>query len=533
MKKNNFMEGAIIATIAIIISKILGVLYVIPFYDIIGEKGGALYGYAYNIYNMFLIISSAGIPLAISKITSEYEAKKEYDKKNAMFAIAKKIIYCFSLFSFLICFIFAKPIATLILGELSGGNTIADVTFVIRCVAFALLVVPILSVSRGYLQGHKYITASSLSQVIEQFIRIAVILIGSYVAIKILNIPLTYAVGISVFSACVGAIIGYIYLYFKMRKIKNLKKVDLQKVNKKEKKEIISKLIGYSIPFIIINIANSIYNTTDMILLIRGLNMLGYSAADIETISSIFTTWGSKLISIVNAFATGLVISLIPSLVSAYTLKNEDEVNLYFNKTLQVLLFIILPLTIFMSIFSSQIWNVFYGSNYYGPIIFRYTILVAFFDSAYIMICSALQGLYKTKLIYIAVLSGLITNVILDLPLIFLFNQLNIYPFYGAITATVIGYIVSLTIPLYSLHKNDNFNYKTTIKLIPKLIVSIVLIIIMGFLLKNYLPLPNSRLTSIVYLAFMGLIIMGLYYIMNFKIINTILSQKFTKYFKK
>ena len=66
MKKNGFMEGAIIATIAIIISKVLGVLYVIPFYKIIGEQGGALYGYAYNIYNIFLIISSAGIPLAIS-----------------------------------------------------------------------------------------------------------------------------------------------------------------------------------------------------------------------------------------------------------------------------------------------------------------------------------------------------------------------------------------------------------------------------------------------------------------------------------
>ena len=59
MKKNEFIEGALIATIAIIISKILGVLYVIPFYKIIGENGGSLYGYAYNIYNFFLIISSA------------------------------------------------------------------------------------------------------------------------------------------------------------------------------------------------------------------------------------------------------------------------------------------------------------------------------------------------------------------------------------------------------------------------------------------------------------------------------------------
>lgn len=533
MKKNSFMEGAIIATLAIIISKIIGVLYVIPFYDIIGEKGGALYGYAYNIYNIFLIISSAGIPLAISKITSEYETKKEYDKKNAMFEISKRVIYIFSIVSFLICFLFAKPIASLILGELSGGNTINDVTFVIRCVSFALLIVPILSISRGYLQGHKYIAASSLSQVIEQIVRIGVILIGSYVAIKILNIPLTYAVGISVFSACIGAIIGYIYLYAKMKKVKHLKKVDIKTISKEDKTEIIKKIVGYSIPFIIINIANSLYNTTDMILLIRGLNILGYSAQDIETISSIFTTWGSKLISIVNSFATGLVISLIPSLVAAYTNKNQEEVNMYFNKTLQVLLFVILPLTIFMSIFSTQIWNVFYGESYYGPIIFKFTILVAFLDSAYIMICSALQGLYKTKLIYIAVIFGLLTNLILDLPLILLFNKIGIYPFYGAITATVIGYTVSLGIPLYSLYKKDNFSYKETFNLLPKLILSIIIIIIISILFKQIIPTPNNRLFKIVYLGIMGLIVFGTYYALNIKIVNSILGQKLGKFFKK
>ena len=64
-----------------------------------------------------------------------------------------------------------------------------------------------------------------------------------------------------------------------------------------------------------------------MILIIRGLTNLGYSAKDVETISSIFTTWGSKLITIVKAFATGLTISLIPSIVSAYVKKDMDKAN--------------------------------------------------------------------------------------------------------------------------------------------------------------------------------------------------------------
>ena len=67
MKKNSFIGGAFVSTMAIIMVKIIGVIYVIPFNALIGEKGGALYGYAYNIYALFLSISSAGLPFAVSK----------------------------------------------------------------------------------------------------------------------------------------------------------------------------------------------------------------------------------------------------------------------------------------------------------------------------------------------------------------------------------------------------------------------------------------------------------------------------------
>jgi O-antigen/teichoic acid export membrane protein len=75
MKKNSFKEGAFIATFAIIFTKIIGIIYVIPFYKIIGDKGGALYGYAYTMYSTFLLLSTVGVPLAMSKLVSEYNAK--------------------------------------------------------------------------------------------------------------------------------------------------------------------------------------------------------------------------------------------------------------------------------------------------------------------------------------------------------------------------------------------------------------------------------------------------------------------------
>ena len=212
MKKNSFLEGTIIATMAIVFVKILGMLYVIPFYSIVGSRGGALYSYAYNIYLIFLGISSAGLPSAISKIISEYNALGNKDAKNIAYNQVKKIIFIFAGLSFLLLFFFAEEIARFIIGDLSGGNTITDVAFVIRAVSPAILVVPFLSITKGYLQGHKYVSPSSVSQLIEQIVRIAVILIGSYLVIKVFNGSVSLAVGISVFGAFVGCLCAYLYL---------------------------------------------------------------------------------------------------------------------------------------------------------------------------------------------------------------------------------------------------------------------------------------------------------------------------------
>ena len=81
LKKNSFIQGTLIASFSLIFIKIIGALYVIPFYKIIGESGGTLYSYAYNIYTLFLNISTAGIPIAMSMIISEYLALEMYDAK--------------------------------------------------------------------------------------------------------------------------------------------------------------------------------------------------------------------------------------------------------------------------------------------------------------------------------------------------------------------------------------------------------------------------------------------------------------------
>lgn len=530
LRKTSFLEGAFFATLCIIISKILGVIYVIPFYKVIGEQGGTLYGYAYNIYNVFLTISTAGIPLAISKLTSEYNTLNMHDKKTRMYNLATKAIIFFSITAFLICFIFAPQLSNIIIGELEGGNTIKDVTFVIRLISFALLIIPFLSIERGYLQGHRYIKEPSISQVIEQIVRIAIILLGSYLCVYIFKLPTRHAVGISVFAAALGGISAYIYLNNIVKRNKNQIGLNIiPKTTKDEDKEIIKKIIFYSIPFIIINLANTLYTSTDMVLVIRTLPKLGFAATDTEFISSVFTTWGVKFNTIITSISTGLIISLIPNMVKDYTEKNMDAVNNNFNKCLKIILLIIAPLSIFLSGMSNSVWNLFYGANEYGQMIIKYTIIVTIFDCMYMVNNSLLQSLNKPKIIYSSVILGLLTNLILDIPLMNLFYKLNLPAYYGAITATLLGFLVSNGLSIVYLKKELQFNYKETIKTIPRFIISIIILILLILGFNKILPTNSqSKLIQLFNLVITGIVCGSIYLIINFKHIKKLLPAKIT-----
>jgi len=396
-----------------------------------------------------------------------------------------------------------------------------------------------LAISRGYLQGHGYIRPASFSQVIEQIVRVIVILGGSYFVLNILDLSLTTAVGVAVFGACAGAIAAYVYLINKMNKVKKDGIVDTNELKKEERLEIAKKIVLYSIPFIITNIANSLYNSTDMILLIRGLDYLNFNAIDIETISSVFTTWGHKLNTIVTSIATGIAISLVPNIAKSYAKKDFEDINIKFNKTLQIFFYVAMPLAIFMSVFAKEIWQIFYGisSNdpisYYGPIIFRFSIITAAVDALYIMICNGLQGLNKSKLIYISVGLGLLINLCLDIPLMILFNNIGIYPYYGAIAATIIGYSISLIIPLVTLKKKYNLNYSSTIKKLPKLFGIYLIMILLSLGYRGIINNVNGRMIMIPLIGIIGIILVILYYFLNKKEIEEILGGNIIEIIKR
>lgn len=525
LKQNSFLNGAFIATFGIVISKILGMVYVIPFYAIIGGTGGALYGYAYTIYNLFQSLSCAGIPNAISKIISEYHTLGYEDAKEKAFMIGRRLAIIMGFTIFIILFVFAPIISKAILGDLQGGNTLEDVTMVVRVIATAILIVPTLSIYRGYFEGHKFITLPSLSQIVEQIVRVFIIVLGSFLTIKVFNLSLQTGIGVAVFGATAGAFVAYLYLLDKMKKNREAfaiaKNVDSKDIPKITGKEILKKIFWYALPFIMIDVFKSCYDFIDMVTLVKTMvNDIGYTTVQAENVMSVISTWGNKINMIIVSISTGMIISLIPNLTSASVKGDKKDVNLKINQTLKVLLFISVPMTIGLSLLSIPVWNVFYGSkSAYGADILKYFVFVALIISSYTALVSIVQVLKYYKEVLISLVVGVCLKLGLNVFLINLFAKLGFVPVYGSITATIIGYGVGIILCLFFLKKKCDVKYSDTLKILWKIALANLAMIVVILLFKFIIPMNvTRRLLNIPIIIVYTLLGAGTYFLISKKL---------------
>jgi O-antigen/teichoic acid export membrane protein len=372
-----------------------------------------------------------------------------------------------------------------IIGSLKGGNTAEDVAFVIRCLSPAVLLIPFLSITKGFLQGHKYISASSMSQLIEQIVRIFVILAGSFLAYKVFKGTLSLAVGIAVSGAFFGGLAAYLYLKRVINK-NNLLKESRTKDNISNR-DITKKIIIYAIPFVIISVINSLYNETDQILVLRLLEYLKFDAKEVENIAAAIATWSPKICIIINAMAMGMTMSLVPTIVSSFAKKDHKDVERQINKTLSMIVFVSLPLSIGISVLSNSIWTLFYTPSEIGGTILRLMAFSALLGNLVMIVSTLCQSVNKYHAVYIVAILGLVLNAGLDIPIMILYNKIGLPTYLGSITATMIGYSISILIGLLILRKENKYSYTNAFKnilksLIPGLSMLFVLVLVNHFL---------------------------------------------------
>ena len=528
LKKNSFIQGTIIASMSLIFIKILGAIYVIPFYKIIGEEGGTLYSYAYNIYSLFLNISTAGIPIAMSMIVSEYLALEMYDAKERSKKVGTRLITILAIVSFLIVFFGSPYLAKFLLSSESGGHSVEDVSLVIKTISFCLLIIPFLSVLKGYLQGHKYIAPSSVSQVLEQIVRIIIVLFGSYIAINILKFSVATGVSVALTGAFFGGLIAFIYLKIKVR---NNKEAFPKPVKKDSVKDSVltKKILTYCIPIVMVAIIDNLYTLVDIKLIVKGLNIVGFSAMDAEVISGIVATWAPKICTIIIAIATALTTNIIPHVTSSYIKKDISGVIYRVNQAVSTMLIITIPMSLLLLVLSNEAYAVFYGASKYGSLVLKASAVSHLFFGLWSVLNTSLQSLKKFKIIYLNSCIGLFCNALLDVPIIMLLHKLGLPAYIGTVIATCIGYTISISIVVSYLKKDMNFNFRRALETFKNIIIPSIIMIIPIIIMKHYIHFELTRWTALLSVIVYGLFGASIYLFITYK--NKSLENVFGKEF--
>lgn len=492
MKKNGFVEGAVIAYVAIVITKILGALYNIPFYEIIGERGSIIYSFAYNIYVLFLDVSTSGIPIAISIVISEYASKGMYRTKEKAYSLGLKIVVAVSLLAFVVLQVFASQLAGFFLTDMTDGVSIEEVALAIRAVSFCLLIVPFLSMKRGYLQGHKCLSTSSTSQVIEQIVRIVFVLAGASLVIYAFKLGTIIGVCVALFGASVGAGSALVYLLIKSRQSKDLFICEVEDEPESNGK-ILKKIFTYCVSIVLVSVSTSLYSIVDMKLLLVGLQEVGFSEYDTQTITSIASTWIPKICMIVVALSMGLTNSIAPHMAESFANGKMDEVKFKLNQGIGTILVVSVPMAAGVITLAEPVYRMFYGESQYGANILMLAIALNVIASVVAVVSMAMQSIDCGKEVVIFTLVGIVVNACLDLPLIYLFDYIGIPAYLGATAASIVGEAATLTLLLISLYKKHKIGFTSSLKILLKIIVPVAVMVLVVILLKALWPLVESR----------------------------------------
>ncbi len=336
MSKRSLVTGAAVLGIAGVLVKLLGAVFRIPLARWIGEIGMANYSPAYYIYFFFLILATAGIPVAISRMVSERIAIGEYREAHRVFKISSSLMTGIGVVSFIILFIFADQIANLI--------NVPESALAMRAVSFSLLVVPLMASYRGYFQGMQNMRPTALSQVIEQVFRVAVGLTLAYVFFNGIWSPsfmdghdryATSAAG-AVFGAAAGGLAGLLImiLIYKLSRKKIGHNIKRSKNEVRESNSyILKQVLIIAIPITIGSAVMPITNLIDAGVVMNRLQAgAGFSYDTAKLLYGQLTGYVNSLINFPQVLTQAVAMSLVPVVAAAYKireLKNmRDNINM-------------------------------------------------------------------------------------------------------------------------------------------------------------------------------------------------------------
>lgn len=499
--QKKMFRGTFLLTAATFTTQILGMLYLIPFYSIMGgEENLALYGYAYTPYTIMLSIAAAGVPGAVSKFVAKYNALGAYETSQKLYKSSLLVMMASGIIAFLALYFMAPVIAEAQSAAGGGGDhrwSTEDITSIIRVISFAVIVVPFMATWRGIFQGHESFGPTSVSSVVEQILRIAVLLSGAFIVINVMDGSIKTANEIAVFAAFVGAVGATVTLAIFWRK----RKPFMAEQRRQDKSgislsygEMYKEIIRYGLPFIIVSMSIPVVLFIDQMTHNNALSLAGVPGSLQDSWFGMLNLTTHKLVMIPTAFASAFAITILPFITKNYQQKLFDNVHSQVKSMILMLLFFVIPAGLGMMILSAPIYTSFYSYNEIGIMILTFYAPVSIIISMFSVTCSIVQGIDKQNLTFYVVIIMLIIKAAINIPLI-----MNFYTV-GAVMGTAIALGAGVIMNLIIIKKHGKIRFRAFVAPIFQIVVC-ALAMLLAVEVVYYLLMMNidemTTLTSV------------------------------------
>ncbi|MBU5463889.1 putative polysaccharide biosynthesis protein [Anaerotignum sp. MSJ-24] len=432
-KKGSFIIQASVLAAASLIVRFIGFLYRLPLTELIGDRGNAIYSAGYYIYTFLLILSSAGLPAAISRLVSTRIAKGEYRNAQKIFRVSMIFAGVAGAIGMLVLFFFAEPIAKMV----DSPNSV----YCLQTLAPTLLIVGVMSVYRGYLQGMNIMTPTAVSQIFEQVFNAVFSVYLAWVLVK-QSIPLGAAGGTA--GTGIGALAGLIVVmifYNRMKpEIRHNMRIEEKGIYQETTGEAFKKLVVTAFPIIAGTAVFSMTNLIDMKMVMSGLMSSGaFTEAEAEVLygqlSGKYVTLTTFPVSISSAMAT----AAIPNIAMAVTVGNKKEVKRKINTALKLAMIISIPAAVGIGVLGDQILSMLFPSYPEGGVLLKVGAISIAFLSFCQIVTGVLQGIGKIQVPVIGALLGAVVKIALNWILIRI-PSINVV---GAVISTDVCYLVA------------------------------------------------------------------------------------------
>lgn len=348
-KKTSFVRGAAVLGIAGILVKIIGAVFRIPLNNAIGPIGMSYYEVVYPYYSGLLVISSSGLPTAISKMVSERVTAGDYRGAHRVFKAALRLLVFLGLFTGLLMFFGSDSLSAL------SSQPEAHLSF--KVLSPALLLVSIMCAYRGYLQGMQRMTGTALSQIVEQLGKLG---IGLTLAIKLLPKGPEYAAMGALIGVTISELMALITIVLVYNRYRPAIKRRMEQSMPYAPAPITKNLILLAVPITLGASISSLSGIVDSAMIINILLDLGYSRDTAQTAYSLLRSNVTTLTNMPGVLTMALAMSLVPAISASCARRDKLSTQTVARLGMKLALIIGLPCAVGLFVLARPILAMLY-----------------------------------------------------------------------------------------------------------------------------------------------------------------------------